>query len=206
MILQTIRSAKLDTCLLSTDLRSVIEKNSPGRKKDPTEVELITKDLIEKLPVSSFEAGLVMDQINRLIDLSYVAGFFDGDGCVGLYLANFKGRKRGTHRLCASIVQNDIHVLEWCKAILGEKGGYLNPVKRNLVANRQPYQLAYWGIHAYRVLEQIRPFLVRKRAEADLIHSKVDDIKLGGRFGSAGLPESVWRERESLRKKLKKFK
>jgi hypothetical protein len=64
------------------------------------------------------------------------------------------------------ISQNDLDQLEFVQRILG-CGGCLNPVKLQPNQRRQCYVLSYDGRSAIEVLIKIRPYLRRKRNEAD---------------------------------------
>lgn len=89
---------------------------------------------------------------------AYMAGFFDGEGYVGLLKRN-----RGTwieYFIQLSIGQKDGAVMDWVKENFG---GHLHLVKRD--------GSYYWiasNQNAYKVLKRITPFLKYKKPQAEL--------------------------------------
>lgn len=64
-------------------------------------------------------------QIEKLMDYSYVGGFTDADGCIGVVKQRYKGHEKICHRLKLTIVQNNLEVLEHIQKIIGEKSWVL---------------------------------------------------------------------------------
>jgi hypothetical protein len=88
----------------------------------------------------------------------YFAGFFDGEGYVGL-LKRTRG-KYIEHFIQLSIGQKDGKVMDWVKENFG---GHLHLVKRD--------GSYYWiasNKSAYRILKRITPYLKYKRPQAEL--------------------------------------
>ena len=89
---------------------------------------------------------------------AYAAGFFDGEGYVGLLK-----RKRGTsieYFVQVSIGQNDGNIMDWVKENFG---GNLYVVKRD--------GSFYWTISnraAYKFLKRVLPYLKYKKPQAEL--------------------------------------
>jgi hypothetical protein len=90
--------------------------------------------------------------------LVWLAGFFDGEGCVGLYL-------RGNDFTCkASIINTERPVLEEIAAMFG---GSLTA--RKVVPGRKPvFALQLNGATAETLLRAIRPFTKVKSAQIDV--------------------------------------
>ena len=98
-------------------------------------------------------------------DLAYAAGFFDGEGCVRI-----SKRKRGKNQLeyteLISIGNTDHDTLEWFAMMFGgkvghERKGVNKPIK-------------YWKLTnamAVNFLQQVRPWLRTKAAQADVVIS-----------------------------------
>lgn len=103
------------------------------------------------------------------ITLSYIAGFFDGEGSI-----NISARKRKhfslSHTLVISIGQKDGKTLDWIKDNLG---GNIHQVKRDnsfmwYCSNRK----------AEKFLRQIYPYLKYKKPQAELALKFYDDREL----------------------------
>lgn len=65
----------------------------------------------------------LLNYLNLMLLISWVAGFVDEDGYIGTVRQKYKDRQgKICHRLKLSVVQNNREVLEEVKAILGEQG------------------------------------------------------------------------------------
>ena len=82
-----------------------------------------------------------------------------------------------------------------CCAVLGENC-VLTQLPHRESYTRPIYQLAYDGIHCYRLLKKLRPYLVRKGAEADVIFEFYRDGEPTRHFGPKGVPSEIWHMRE----------
>jgi len=105
----------------------------------------------------------------RQAQLAYVAGFFDGEGTVGI--ARNRGRKKGQppyYRPMATITSTDLHVLQLIQQWFSE--GRLNVAndKRAKPHYKDAFTLRFEGPRAYRFLTIIKPYLVLKRRQASL--------------------------------------
>lgn len=84
-------------------------------------------------------------------ELAYVAGFVDGEGCIGIY-AN------GTSlRLSVQIGQKDKSVLEYVQGVMGGSLSF-----------KKYWTLAWFNAEASDMLKQIQPYLMLKRQQAEL--------------------------------------
>lgn len=95
-----------------------------------------------------------------MIDIKYAAGFFDGEGCVGIYPR--EGRHNTHHRLRTSVAQKNPAILYR----LEERwGGYLT-------GGQGTSQVCYrWNLGprgSEIFLREIEPYLTQKRAQAKL--------------------------------------
>lgn len=139
------------------------------------------------------------------VTLSYCAGLFDGDGCILISRQLQPGRKRPTYRLVLSLVQNCRITVEHFQKALGLQA-CLVQVARTRKQNRQVYDLRFDGVHALRALQLLQPYLVRKKLEAEVAIDFWRQCALGVLPGCQGLPESIWKLRESFYKKLQRLK
>ncbi|WP_438971906.1 LAGLIDADG family homing endonuclease [Methylophaga sp.] len=144
-------------------------------------------------------------QHKKLMDDSYVGGFTDADGCIGVAKQRYKGRDNICHRLKLSIAQNNLEVLEEIQKIIAEKS-FISKQKRDSSSNRQGYSLVYDGAHALRAIQKIAPFLRRKQYEAEVAQKMWEEGKMGQRPGPKGWPPEVYEIREKWAQKLSRLK
>jgi len=96
-------------------------------------------------------------------DAKYMAGFFDGEGCIGIY-ANGQGKG---HTLSVQIVQNkSAAVTEFLQKLKYVFGGSLSLSKS--ANGNEKYNLQITGESARVFLSQIRDHLRFKKEQADL--------------------------------------
>ncbi len=88
----------------------------------------------------------------------YIAGFFDGEGCI--HIGTYKAYGNIQHRLQISIAQNDVTVLQ---ALADRFGGKLHPQ-----GSRTAMQWHLWCNKAYDFLKAIYPHLILKKEQAEL--------------------------------------
>lgn len=91
------------------------------------------------------------------LDRAYVAGLFDGEGCVTW--------DRGSPR--ATITSCYPHHLKWIKASLGY--GSVVVHERSKGPSRQSYRFQVCGENALRFIVAIRPHLKEKAYQADIL-------------------------------------
>lgn len=85
--------------------------------------------------------------------LAYVAGFFDGEGCIQIPC-----NERGNYTLRINVCQKSEAVLQYIRSRLGGE-----------ISNGKGVKILYWhGSNAVPVLEQILPWLVVKKSQAEL--------------------------------------
>lgn len=97
---------------------------------------------------------------------AYVAGFFDGEGSLGITRTIAHGKYVGYHGVI-QISQTNFEVLEFIKE---EWGGTLDITKRK---NEKSYWKKCWrlrmgGKKIYKFLKDILPYLIVKRPQAEL--------------------------------------
>lgn len=122
----------------------------------------------------------------------YMAGFFDGEGYIGLLKRN-RSNKYTEYFIQMSIGQNDGKTMDW---IIDNYGGHLHLVKRDnsyywIASNRK----------AYEILKRIIPHLKYKKPQAELAISFFE----GRHQGKRCPPEEIER-REYIYKRLKEEK
>ena len=97
----------------------------------------------------------------KAIKLSYMAGFFDGEGCVTIVRQKPTGRQKSIrYQLHVMVGQKDGQIMDW---IIGNFGGSVYKVSRD---NSYVWQISQ--NKAYLFLKEILPFLKYKRPQAEL--------------------------------------
>ena len=129
----------------------------------------------------------------------------DGDGCISIAKQKYKGRDEVCHRLKLSIVQNDREVLEELQSIIDESS-FISKLKRDYKSNRQAYALVYDSVHALRAIKKLKPFMRRKKYEAEVAIQMWTIGKMGQRPGPKGWPPEIYAIREKWAQKLSRLK
>jgi len=91
-------------------------------------------------------------------DLAYIAGFFDGEGCI------YIGKSGGWHHLRVTASQANEWIITWLKFSFG---GSVNKMTCE-TGYRQRWQWHAEGSNAYEFLTSILPYIKLKKAEAEL--------------------------------------
>ena len=133
--------------------------------------------------------------IQQQIDYSWAAGFFDGEGSVTLARVRRTCGNRVNYRARVYIGQNCLETLNSFRDRIAENCVLVQLPNRETYT-RPVYQLSYDGIHAYRLLKKLRPYLVRKGSEADVIFEFYRDTEPTRHFGPKGVPAEIWHLRE----------
>jgi len=97
-------------------------------------------------------------------DLAYLAGFIDGEGCIGIHhRGKAKGRKPTVR---VSITNTNKDILIWCQNFIG-LGGTLKVHDKNRNSNwKTAYRLEYDCKKAEALLKMIVPYLRVKKEQA----------------------------------------
>ena len=134
----------------------------------------------------------------KKLDLSYIAGFFDGEGCIN-------SSKSG---LRATITNTDIQVLLLIQEYY--KKGKIRSRKLKEFEKRKPcYMLEFWSNDAVEFLYSIYPFLIIKKDQAEIAfeYQKTYRKKAGkGSLKVRAVPKELLLLRESLALKLSNLK
>ena len=133
---------------------------------------------------------------------AYCAGLFDGEGSI--QIVNDKSQGWNSWKLAIQMTSTSVASL---KKLMGMFGGKYIEVKRKPNNNLTPRFVAYhWALTsqtAYEALKKMRPFLVEKKAQADIAMKFFIYQKHTTNARKRGLPVSVIRKRESFLKRLK---
>lgn len=102
-----------------------------------------------------------MDEVEK----AYLAGIVDGEGTITL----MKHHRNETHIPFVGIANNNLVLLEWIKSIVG---GNICAKKKRLPHHNNSYVLNIRQDRALRFINDIKKYLIVKRAQAELISSK----------------------------------
>lgn len=134
-------------------------------------------------------------EIQRQVDLAWCAGFLDGEGCIILARVRRTCGHRVNYRARVQIVQNCLETLNIFRDRVAENC-VVAQLQHRESYTRPIHQLVYDGIHAYRLLKKLRPFLIRKASEADVIFEFYREGQPTRHFGPKGVPSEIWHLRE----------
>lgn len=138
------------------------------------------------------------------VDLAWLAGLIDGDGCICAYLQRRSDRERAGVRLCVTIVQNDHATLVAASRVVPE--GRIYGSKRRVQQNRTVYSLTWNGAKAIRLIDLVHPHLRRKRIEATVAQQLWHQGRLDLHPGPRGTPAEIVALRLRLYEKLRRLK
>ncbi len=131
---------------------------------------------------------------------AYLAGIFDGEGNIGYYKAN------GSHAIYVQITNTDSRVISWLVSRIDY--GYVKTRKRHV--NRKP--VWEWLIrnrdNAIEFLNTIKPYLVIKLDQVDLLLSLMNDERLlrGDKKKFQSLSPEIIERRISVETQMKALK
>ena len=150
-------------------------------------------------------ATAAQDNLRRQVELSYVAGFADGEAFVGFSKTTQPGRKNPSYRLLLSFTQNHLGSLQRVAKVL-KVPPHIYEVKRLTQHSLQIYTLAVGDQDAYAALGLLLPYLDRKQPEAIVAREGYVVCRLDVHPGCKGHSDSIWKLRERYYRKLRRMK
>ena len=125
--------------------------------------------------------------VRLILDIRWLAGFFDGEGCVSIY----RRRNRREHYLNVSISQKDRAPLDLIYEIYG---GSIRKTKT-------PSNCHQWRVSSRKAEMFLRDILPHSIVKKRAIEGAIEFI---GTVGEAGqrLPEGTWELREEIRSRV----
>lgn len=130
------------------------------------------------------------------IDLAYIAGFFDGEGCVAIDLAKHAGINK--QQLTVTIVNTYKPLID---ELHSHYGGSIMESNGRFIA----YRLCWRSRKAARFLQDVLPYLKIKRAEAELALEFQAHISSGVKGRLVTSESASYRERCAAKMKALKF-
>jgi len=109
-----------------------------------------------------------MKTIKETLDLRYLAGFIDGEGCIGIAKTK-NGMAKGRPRYFPfiAIVNSNLGILKIIKHMY-PKGRKIIEIKKTL-GHKKIYNLRIDGNELINILEDIMPYLIDKKRQAELV-------------------------------------
>jgi len=133
------------------------------------------------------------------IDLAYIAGFFDGEGCISLCKVKDDSYRRNYNYMLAIHVSNT--KLEILEMLHREFGGHFQRIKNKTTPNgKEIYVWALTRRIATRFIKAIYPYLRMKRRQAELA---LEYRKLINPYGNHSFDPENWKKRDAIYHKLK---
>lgn len=137
-------------------------------------------------------------KLEQKITKEYIAGFFDGEGCVSI---NMKGVRVSFNNTRLDILENirDFFNCEFpeIKFGLGQIGKKLR--KKNGEARTECYQLVYWDRHAEKVANIIMEDSIIKKEELSLVEKFMATRRLTLKRGRKNkLTNNILKDRSNI--------
>lgn len=133
------------------------------------------------------------------LDPSYIAGFFDGEGCINTSKSGLR----------ATITNTDLEILLLIKEYFN-KGKIRQRVLKEWETRKPCFMLEYWSNEAVEFLNIVYPFLIVKKEQARLAFEYQNTYrrktKGKGTFGIKAIPKEMLLLREDLAIKIKRLK
>ncbi len=134
--------------------------------------------------------------------LAYAAGIIDGEGSIGAYT---RGSKQGRGSLCLqlTVANTDIRMLVFLSELWGGKVSTLN--RKHM--KRQLYEWSRVGRECGCVLQDVLPYLIVKKEQAELAVEFANSIQFGcGKGRSYILSDETIERRHEIALELKQLK
>lgn len=122
-------------------------------------------------------------QIQRLgptppeMECAYAAGFFDGEGTIGIRRGHFaKSHNRRWYQLYAGVVNTNVAIVEW---FCGRWKGIVSHSPPSAPTSKPSDRWQLSGVNAQKFLVDVLPHLLVKRPQAELGLAFQDFVELG---------------------------
>lgn len=110
-----------------------------------------------------------------MLSVEYVAGFFDGEGCISLSSTSASGTQKKYPHLIVSLAQSGPEGLDLLLKIQKQYGGLIHHKKKYKDTHKEAYQLRWNGRKALSFLDQISTYLKLKQQKAFDMCNYMDD-------------------------------
>lgn len=138
------------------------------------------------------------------VALAYVAGIIDGEGTVFISKGKpAKDRISASYVACVRVGNTDKRLIDFLYATFGEGGVHSRVMPSDKW--KTCWMWATTGPAAGRVARAVRPYLVLKRQQVDLLLEFLDGFKSFELNGRNGVSEEELIRRETLRQKIREL-
>ena len=133
-------------------------------------------------------------------DLAYIAGIFDGEGCIRLSV-----NKNGP-QITVYISNNNLELLEWLKTTIGAGSIQLSRKAEPEKNHKANYRYTIASKLAVSLCKLIRPFLIVKASQVDVILAYAAQEETAGARQGFKVSKARIEARELVRAKLSALK
>lgn len=142
-----------------------------------------------------------------MLDIRYVAGLFDGEGCISLIKANRKNSSLHSYSVRVVIAMTNKPII---KLLHSQFGGIYTERNGNDTSTRNSFSLLWSNNKAKPILEQLLPHLILKRSEAEIALNFINELSQVGtsfwRKATQNQISELQNKRENVRKLLAQMK
>jgi hypothetical protein len=132
------------------------------------------------------------------LEKAYIAGFFDGEGCISLgYKKDTSYRRHHTYQLVVTVANTNKEILNFLHQRFGGHFRKGRPPSKN---GKEVYVWALLCRKALKFLEEIYPYLRLKKKQAELAF---EYYKLVNPYGNHTFDSENWKKRDEIYYKLK---
>lgn len=114
----------------------------------------------------------------RDVQLGYIAGMLDGEGCIYLKPVKANSKRNFTYDLTVNIYNTNKESLIFISSLIG---GYIYLNQKPVKKYKPCYRLVLHGKKAGELLTVVLPYLIIKKAQAILALEFVSTLEVGGR-------------------------
>ena len=101
-----------------------------------------------------------------MIDIRYIAGFWDGEGTINIHRQKIKNSDKMQHFLYVKVSNTNKEILEKIKKFFGR--GIITSNGIPVKGHRKAWQYQASCNNAYKVIEILYPYLIVKKEQAEL--------------------------------------
>ncbi len=126
------------------------------------------------------------------LDLAYIAGFVDGEGCISISKSSSRGSRNTTYGPNVDITNTNKEILLTIQKIL--RLGSLESQKRYSSKHKPAWNLDFKAGEAKQLLLLIRPYLRLKKRQADLLLEFLETSQHRNQFNPLTVEEAALRD------------
>jgi len=130
----------------------------------------------------------------------WLTGIIDGEGHMGIYTRKCKSSNNLSYYELIQVDMNSEEVIRRIYELVGEMGSVYSTNRRSGTYGKTVWRWAVKNAQAREVLEKIKPHLIAKKSEVEIIMN-LRTVKIKGK-----LPPSEIKRREELRLLLHKIR